>query len=279
VEQAVFEIYAKLLEEQSGIIISTGKEYLLESRVLPIAKEHGFDDLDGLLKKLHPIPDQKVLLQVVEAMTTNETSFFRDSKPFDSFKDVLLPYFMKARATTRKLRIWSAACSSGQEPYSLAMLIKEQGAILDGWDIEIVATDLSNDILDKAKAAEYSQFEVQRGLPVQYLVKYFEQNEDKWCLKDDIKNMITFKQFNLLNSYAGMGPFDMIFCRNVLIYFDAEVKSEIMQKFSSVFADDGVLVLGGAETIIGISDHFKLLPDQRGVFILKDGKFSLEKTG
>jgi len=199
-------------------------------------------------------------------MTTNESFFFRDIKPFDIFRDATLPYFLESRLNKKALNIWCAAASSGQEPYSLAMILKEENAKMAGWRVKITGTDISTDILDKAKQGEYSQFEVQRGLPVQLLVKYFEKQGENWQINSDIKSMVDYKEFNLLDSLKPLGNFDIVFCRNVLIYFDQETKSKVLDEIYELMPDDGLLFLGGAETVLGISDKFRPVPNFRGVY-------------
>jgi chemotaxis protein methyltransferase CheR len=262
-----FDLYRDLLKEKSGLTLTPDKAYLLESRLTPVAKKWGYSSLDTMCMALRGVPDPNLIKDVVEAMTTNETSFFRDSKPFDLFRDYMLPEMMKSRASAKKLRIWCAAASSGQEPYSLSMLLKEKGAALNGWTIEIVGTDISTEILDTAKRGEYSQFEVQRGLPITLLMKYFEQKGEKWCLKDDIKKMVKYQYFNLLDSMAALGKFDLVFCRNVLIYFDRDTKADILNRMAKQMAPDSMLVLGGAETVMGITETFKPLADKRGLYV------------
>ena len=262
-----FEYICALLKQHSGLILSQDKSYLLESRLNPVARRWNFSGVGELIQKLRQQPGGgKLRVEVVEAMTTNESFFFRDQKPFDQFRDLVLPHLLQARARTRKIRIWSAACSSGQEPYSLAMLLDDARAKLAGWTIEIIATDLSHEILEKARGGLYTQFEVQRGLPIQLLMKHFTQNGDEWKISDRLRNMVTFKPLNLLSSFSGLGKFDAIFCRNVLIYFDHETKGDVLSRLSPVLQDDGFLFLGGAETVLGISDDFKLIPAQRGVY-------------
>src|SRR5205807_6805310 len=207
-----------------------------------------------------------LVTSVVEAMTTNETFFFRDKVPFDHFRDTIMPEIIKARAGCRSVRIWCAAGSTGQEPYSLAMSLKEMGAALTGWRVEIVATDLSQEVLEKSKAGLYSQFEVQRGLPIQLLVKYFKQVGELWQINPDIRAMVQHRQFNLLHDFSQLGVFDLIFCRNVLIYFDQETKTNIFNRLAKAVEPDGFLVLGAAETVIGLTNVFKPLVEQRGVY-------------
>jgi len=269
-----YKFFEDLLRKESGLIITPEKKYLLESRLLPLAQKQGIQGgLSGLVQKMRQAPNAELQRAVVEAMTTNETSFFRDSTPFDRLKETLLPYFAKSRTTQKTLRIWSAACSSGQEPYSIAMLLKEYPS-LAGWKFEIVATDLSLDILAQAKTGVYSQFEVQRGLPIQMLIKYFAKQGDNWAVKPELKEMINFKTANLLTDLNHLGQFDIVFCRNVLIYFDVTTKTKVLGSIKGVVKQDGALFLGGAETVLGISEEFKPLPDIRGVYVRVDSTFS-----
>ena len=265
-----FDFVSRLLKERSGLVLTRDKAYLLESRLMPLARKRGMKGLDELLDLLKR-RDVAVEKAVVEAMTTNESFFFRDNKPFDQFKGIVLPNLLKARASKKSFRIWSAACSSGQEPYSLAMILKEERARLAGWRTEIVGTDLSDDILAKARAGTYSQFEVQRGMPMTLLVKYFKKQDENWAIDASIKSMVQYKAWNLLQDLRGLGTFDVVFCRNVLIYFDQPTKGKVLKAISQIMADDGVLYLGGAETVLGISDAFKPVPGQRGVYAVSRG--------
>jgi chemotaxis protein methyltransferase CheR len=263
---ADFDLLSGLVKERSGLVLTPDKTYLLESRLLPVARKHGLGSLPELAARIRSQPVAALIRDVVEAMTTNESFFFRDIKPFDQFRTFVLPRLLTARASARALRIWSAACSSGQEPYSLAMLLSEEQAKLAGWRIEIVATDLSTEILEKAQAGVYSQFEVQRGLPIQYLVKYFEQQGDRWQVRAPIRQMVRYRCLNLLEDFSALGRFDVVFCRNVLIYFDQPTKSKVLERVARLLAPDGYLYLGGAETVLGISDCFQAVADQRGLY-------------
>ena len=266
-----FELISRTLKERSGLVLTKDKAYLLESRLNPVARKWQFKGFDELAKAVRLGGNEDLLRDVTEAMTTNESFFFRDRRPFDQFRDFVLPRFLESRAGTRSIRIWSAACSSGQEPYSLAIVLKEQAAKLAGWKIDIVATDLSTEILDRAREGNYSQFEVQRGLPIDLLVKYFVQDGERWRISDDIRKMVTFKKINLLENLAGMGRFDLVFCRNVLIYFDQPTKTEVLKNIAGLMPDDGFLFLGGAETVLGISDRFAVVDGQRGVYAVEGG--------
>jgi chemotaxis protein methyltransferase CheR len=262
-----FGFLAALLKRQSGLVLTPDKSYLVESRLLPITRKHGLESLDALVGQLRTSSESSAIVkEVIDAMTTNESFFFRDIKPFDQFKQLVLPRLMQARAATRKIRIWSAACSSGQEPYSLAMILREEGAKLAGWRFEIMATDISVEMLEKSKAGMYSQFEVQRGLPVQYLVKYFAQMGDKWKIDPSLREIIQFREFNLLNDPSPLGQFDVVFCRNVLIYFDNDTKRQILERVNKLMPGDGFLYLGGAETVLGITDRFQAVPGERGIY-------------
>ncbi|MCB9988679.1 MAG: protein-glutamate O-methyltransferase CheR [Rhodospirillales bacterium] len=271
-----FDFYKDLLYKRSGLSLTSDKAYLLDSRLTPIAKKWEYPSLDAMTVALRAMANQDLIKDVVEAMTTNETSFFRDQRPFDTFKSVVLPYLLKTRAQRRTIRIWSAACSSGQEAYSLAMLLKEQESLIAGWRIEIVGTDISNEILDKARKGEFSQFEVQRGLPIQMLLKYFTQNGERWQINDNIKNMVRFNYFNLLDDTGSLGTFDVVFCRNVLIYFDEPIKKNVLGKISGQIQKDGFLFLGGAETVLGLDSAFKGMKEYRGLYALENGTYDTE---
>ncbi|WP_257167154.1 protein-glutamate O-methyltransferase CheR [Bradyrhizobium sp. SRS-191] len=260
-----YEFLRKLLKDRSGLDLSADKQYLVESRLLPLARRANLPGIPELVQKMKSGGDQ-LTTQVVEAMTTNETFFFRDKIPFDHLREGILPALIQARASRRSLRIWSAACSTGQEPYSIAMCLREYGAALAGWRIEIVATDLSQEVLEKSKAGLYSQFEVQRGLPIQLLVKYFTQLGELWQLSADIRGMVQHRQLNLLHDFSHLGKFDVIFCRNVLIYFDQDTKAQIFERMAKVMEPDGTLLLGAAESVVGITDAFRPNQERRGLY-------------
>ena len=266
-----YEYLQKILKDRSGLMLSSDKKYLLESRLLPLARKVGVPGIGELVQKMRG-GSEAVISDVVEAMTTNETFFFRDKTPFDHFKDTVIPDLIKARAGRRSLRIWCAAASTGQEPYSLAMILKDFGAALSGWRIEIVATDLSPEVLEKSRAGLYTQFEVQRGLPIQSLVKHFTQVGTLWQLNADVRSLVQFRQFNLLQDYTHLGKFDVIFCRNVLIYFDQPTKSDIFGRLARVSEADGYLFLGAAETVIGLTDRYRVCPTRRGVYLPVDAR-------
>ena len=240
---------------------------MLESHLSPVAKSAELADLDALAHTLTQVGNETLVNQVIAAMTTNETSFFRDQHPFALFKDFVLPTLVERRAANKRLKIWCSAASSGQEPYTLAMIMKEcENTLLSGWKSDILGTDISRDILKVAEKALYSQFEVQRGLPIQMLMNHFTQVDDRWQLNDEIREMVRYEYFNLLNSMSGLGTFDVIFCRNVLIYFDEDTKTDILDRLKAQLAPDGFLYLGGAETVLGITDSFAPVPEKRGLY-------------
>ncbi|MEH6474228.1 MAG: protein-glutamate O-methyltransferase [Sneathiella sp.] len=273
-----FQLLSGIVRDRSGLILTEDKIYLLESRLVPLARQRGLNTLSDLANELRRSNDEKLKEDITEAMTTNETFFFRDNKPFDIFKQSILPHLLETRSSRKTLRIWNAACSTGQEPYSVAMLLKEEAAKMAGWRVEILATDISNEVLEKAKSGLYSQFEVQRGLPIQLLIKYFQQMGEMWQIDSSIRAMVKFQKVNLLESLAMLGSFDVIFCRNVLIYFDHETKAKVLTQMHKILANDGALFLGGAETVLGICDELNPVNGLRGVYtpaaggILSPGK-------
>jgi chemotaxis protein methyltransferase CheR len=260
-----YDFLRKLLKERSGLDLSADKQYLVESRLLPICRRLGLPGIGDLVQKMKS-ESGAIVAEVVEAMTTNETFFFRDKTPFDHLTQDILPTLIQARAARRSLRIWCAASSTGQEPYSIAMCLKEAGAALAGWRTEIVATDLSLAVLEKSKSGIFSQFEVQRGLPIGLLVKYFKQVGEVWEVSPELRAMIQHRQFNLLQDFSSLGTFDVIFCRNVLIYFDQQAKTAIFERLAKRLEPDGYLALGAAETVVGLTDAFKPQADRRGLY-------------
>lgn len=262
-----FNFIAGLLKDRSGLALTPDKGYLLETRLLPIAKAHGLADTKALIARLRAAPPASLVNEVVESMTTNESMFFRDTKPFEHLTKLILPAL---KATGRNtLRIWSAACSTGQEPYSIAMTIKEEISKYPGLKVEIYATDLAEKVLERAKAGTFSQFEVQRGLPITMLVKYFTQlPNNTWQINDDVRTMVTYAPANLLTSFASLGKFDIIFCRNVLIYFDEKTKTDVLERMAAILHPPGYVFLGGAESTLGLTKKFIAVPDHRGLFAL-----------
>jgi chemotaxis protein methyltransferase CheR len=265
-----FEVLAGLLYSGSGLMIGPDKIYLLENRLGPIIKRLGLPDLDALALRVRPAPiggsHGKLEQDIIEAMTTNESFFFRDEKPFTHFRMSALPRLLASRPGAAKLRIWSAAASTGQEAYSLAMILSDQKALLGQRTIEIVGTDIAREPLARAQEGLYTQFEVQRGLPIQNLVKYFRKDGTNWRISDGIRAMAQFKMWNLLADIRALGQFDIVFCRNVLIYFDQPTKARVLEAIAKQMPADGILYLGGAETVLGITSVFTAQHGERGVY-------------
>jgi chemotaxis protein methyltransferase CheR len=236
-------------------VLESGKEYLVEARLAPIAKSYGLASIEDLVDRLDRTPGLAV--QVVEAMTTNETSFFRDYQPFEILKNEIIPELIAKREKRRTLDIWSAACSSGQEPYSIAILLRDHFPELTNWNVRILATDLSNAILERARAARFSQLEVNRGLGAAQLVKHFDRAGLHWDLKPELRNMVTFLQLNLVNTWPILPTFDIVFLRNILIYFDLDTKRSIFAKLHEKVAHDGYVFLGAGESTVNIDSAFE----------------------
>jgi chemotaxis protein methyltransferase CheR len=260
-----FDLIANFVSKEAGIVLSASKGYLVEGRLAPVAEKFGFEDVDALARRLQTAPGQ-VKAAVIDAMTTNETFFFRDRTPFKHFEEVIMPALVAGKARERKIRIWCAAASTGQEPYSLAMLLLEDRRAWSGYQIEIIATDISASAVDKAKQGLYSQFEVQRGLPVQLLVNYFEQEGTNWRISAAVRSMVKYSVMNLMVPFRQLRTVDLIFCRNVLIYFDVETKREVLANMADLLSPQGFLVMGAAETMVGVSKDFQRSGDHRGLY-------------
>ncbi|MHC4375377.1 MAG: CheR family methyltransferase [Planctomycetota bacterium] len=253
--QKAFDTFRKIAREEAAIVLDDGKEYLVESRLLPLCRSEGVDSLDQLAVKLRFHPPRLTAL-VVEALTTNETSFFRDAPLFELVKDELLPGLIERRASQRRLNIWCGASSSGQEPVSLGILIRENFPELADWDVKIVATDINEVMIERCKTGVYSQLEVSRGLPAKLLIKYFKKAGVNWKVDDSVLGMLQFRKLNLAQPLPAMGPLDLVFLRNVLIYFDGETKSRILNEVHEQLRPDGSLLLGTAESTLGLCEGF-----------------------
>jgi chemotaxis protein methyltransferase CheR len=240
-----------------GIVLEENKHYLFESRLAPIVKQHGLGSINDLCAALRSKRDASLDHQVVEAMTTNETYFFRDPSQYEAIRTVLLPRLKEEKRETKSLRFWSAASSTGQEAYTLAMLLLENG--FQGWNIQILGTDFSEKVVVRARTGIYQQIEVNRGLPAALLVKYFRRSALEWQLNEEVRKMVKFETIDLRKSMRTLGPFDLVFCRNVMIYFDNETKRSIMKEIHSTLFRSGWLLLGGAETAVGLDDRFDRL--------------------
>jgi chemotaxis protein methyltransferase CheR len=261
-QTAVSEIHSenyRFLQEhiysETGIVLDAGKQYLLESRLTPIVRQHDLGTINDLCALLRATRESEINRQVVEAMTTNETYFFRDPCHYEAIRTVLLPKLKEERQDTKKLRFWSAAASTGQEAYSLAMLLMENG--LGHWNIQILGTDFSSQVLERARLGKYHQIEMNRGLPAPLLLKYFRRAGVDWQLSEQVRQMVTFERIDLRKSMRALGPFDLVFCRNVLIYFDADTKQKILKELHGTLFRGGWLLLGGAETAFGVDEWFE----------------------
>ena len=261
---SAFAEIAALVKLRSGLALGPEKAYLVETRLAALASRLGVRDYTALIPRLRT--DRALQDEVVEALTTNETLFFRDAKPFEHLRIRGLPRLHAERAAGLPLRIWSAAASTGQEAYSVAMLVSEMGPALKGRPVQILGTDIARATLARARAGSYTQFEVQRGLPARMLVKYFTKEADGWRLIRPIRDMAEFREWNLLSDPSSLGRFDVIFCRNVLIYFDAPTKARVLDMLASRLTTGGLLYLGGAETINGLGTAFRTVPGEHFVF-------------
>ena len=264
-----FDVIRKLLLERSAIALDDGKQYLVEARLTPLVRQHKLSSIGELIAKLRFEPGNSVCQQIVEAMVTPETSFFRDHHPFEALRTVAIPDLINRRRGDRQLNLWCAASSTGQEPYSVALLLKEHFAQLDGWKINLLATDLSQDALARAREGRFKQIEVNRGLPAMLLVKHFEQHGTEWQLKPSIRAMVEFRELNLANPWPALPAMDLILLRNVMIYFNVDTKKAILARMARVLRPDGYLVLGGAETTLNLSDAYRRIePMKAGLYQL-----------
>jgi chemotaxis protein methyltransferase CheR len=266
VSTTAFAALAGLLKARSGLIIGPDKVYLLETRLVSLMRREQLADLNALADRLARPGAEPLTREVIEAMTTNESFFFRDDKPFQHFRTQALPRLIMGRPPGAGLRIWSAASSTGQEAYSLAMILAENKAMLGGRRVEIFGTDIARGPLTRARDGQYTQFEVQRGLPVQYLMKYFKKEDPHWRIAPEIREMARFREFNLLGDLRPLGRFDIVFCRNVLIYFDPPTKTRVLEAIAAQMPPDGILYLGGAETVLGVTPRFAPLAGERGAY-------------
>lgn len=258
-----FDYVSSLVLKRSAIVLEPEKNYLVESRLSPIARQEGYASVAELVAELRSGPKDVLRSKVVEAMTTNETSFYRDLKPFEAFQKVVVPELLQARAKEKRLQIWCGASSTGQEPYTIGLVLKEHFGTYAHWQFPIIATDLSLNVLERARQGRYTQLEVNRGLPAPQLVKYFQRQGTEWQLKDEVRKLVEFRQLNLIDAAWGIGAVDVVFLRNVLIYFDVATKKEILRKIRQILRPDGFLFLGGAETTMNLDDHFERIPFER----------------
>lgn len=260
-----YTFIAAFLQKRIGQTITPDKTYLIENRLAPLARECGLPDVSRLIEMVRRHPDSKLAQAVIDAMSVGETMFFRDGHPFETLRRFVIPQLMERRTATKVLRFWSTACANGQEPYSLALLLKEHFA-LDGWYINLVASDLNATMLARARNGNYSDFEVQRGMPPRYLDKYFDRRGERWSIKPPLRDMVEFRQCDLTDDFSGLGTFDVVLCRNVLVYFDQWSQAHVLKALAAQLTADGVLVLGDWETAFGLDDYFTQLPSMRGIY-------------
>lgn len=262
----VLSFVCTLVRERSAIELDASKAYLIDARLAPLAKQHGYGSTAELVAGMRAKPQPSLVSNLVEAMTTNETSFFRDIHPFDALRKQILPELRTKRSTPQTLNIWSAACSTGQELYSIAMLLREHFPDLAAWKVSLLGTDLSDDVLGRAREARYSQIEINRGLPAPLLIKYFQRDGMHWQLRPELRALATFRKLNLIEAWPAMPRMDVVFLRNVLIYFSPENKKSILRKIRQVMAPHAVLFLGAAETTMNLDDSFQRVQVENSVF-------------
>jgi chemotaxis protein methyltransferase CheR len=267
-----FDSICRLLRQHSGVALEAGKEYLVEARLTPLVRELRLNSISQLIAQMRVEPNNGLYRQIVEAMVTTESSFFRDHHPFEALQKVVIPDLMNRRRSERRLNIWCAASSTGQEPYSVALLIHESFPQLKGWKVSLLASDVSRQVLKRAQAGRYNQTEVNRGLPAALLVRHFAQDGTDWELNANIRKMVDFQEINLAQSWPALPRMDLVFVRNVMIYFDVDTKKKILEKLTRVLAPDGYLLLGGAETTLNLSDAY------RRVECLKAGFYQLTNS-
>lgn len=264
--EAEFGYLRKLMQQHSSIVLEDGKEYLVESRLTPLAYKVGMESAQALVEHLRRENYGELHRRVLDAMMNNETWFFRDHVPFELLRHVILPEMMGSREETRTLNIWSGAASSGQEAYSIAMLLAEEFGGPPGWRINILGTDLSQAILERARNGRYSQLEINRGLPAKYMVKHFYREGGDWVVNPAIRSMVEFRQMNLVESWLDLPHFDIVFMRNVLIYFEMEMRKTILERLARTMMPDGYLLMGAAETTHGLSTAFQRVAWEKTAF-------------
>ena len=264
-----YNFIVQLIEKQSGIDLGASGHYLVDARLSNLARELGLAGADVLIANLKKNVNKQLTTCVVGAMTTNESLFFRDGKPFQLLTERLIPYLLEARKNVKTIRIWSAACSTGQEPYSIAICLLEKFPQVKDWKIEILATDLCQKVIERAKLGTFTSLEVSRGLPKEYLLKYFTETADGYVVRESVKKFVVYRELNLIESFSHLGIFDIIFCRNVLIYFNLDLKRKILDGISSLLATDGYLFLGGAESTTGICNLLERVTAEDGIVFRK----------
>jgi chemotaxis protein methyltransferase CheR len=261
---ADYQFLTQLLQRTSGLALGPGREYLVESRLTPVAVRFGVPDVAALVARVRATHERELVRAVCEAMATHESSFFRDDTPFTLLRESIVPELLSSRRASRRLRVWCAAASTGQEPYSVAMLLDGMGLAVAGWSVEIVATDFSGAALERARQGVFSDFEVQRGLSPELLGRCFVREGTGWRINDTLRRAVSFRELNLLTPFGSLGTFDLVLCRNVLIYFDVPTKQDVLDRLAATLAPDGYLLLGAAETVTGLTERLVRVPDATG---------------
>jgi chemotaxis protein methyltransferase CheR len=264
-DQKNFAFLAEVLRRRSGLVLTQQKAQLVESRLAPVMSRFGFKESGALVRELRH-GHEALAIAVIEAMTTNDSAFFRDRKTFEEFRDVVLPELLVRRAADKRLRIWCAACAAGQEPYTIAMILDDHNLLAQGWTIDLIASDLNSQMIARAEEGLYSQFEVQRGLPIRRLVRNFTQEGTNWRISENLRRMVTFRTFNLLDSYGWLMEVDVVFCRNVLMYFDRKTRISVIDRVGDMLAPDGALLVGPTESISGLTTDFLQADEAPGLY-------------
>lgn len=261
-----FSFLAQMVRRRSGLVLPSQKAPLIEGRLATVMRRFGFRSMSALIVELRHGRDT-LARAVTEAMTTNESSFFRDRAAFDKFRDIILPPLLVARAKSKRLRIWSAACAAGQEPYSIAMILDDLKLQQKGWSVDLIATDLNPEMIARAEAGIYSHYEVQRGLAIRRLVSHFTQDNGNWRIDESLRRMVSFRQFNLLDSFGWLDDLDVVFCRNVLLYFDQRTKASVLERISEILLPDGALMLGHAEKPDTLAKTFVAVDQTSSIYV------------
>ena len=263
--QKDFAYLAELLHRRSGLVLTQQKTHLVEGRLAPVMSRFGFKESGALVRELRH-GHEALAIAVIEAMTTNDSAFFRDRRTFEEFRDIVLPELLNRRAGSKRLRIWCAACAAGQEPYSIAMILEDNNLLAQGWTVDLIASDLNSQMIARAEDGLYSQFEVQRGLPIRRLVRNFTQEGSNWRISKNLRRMVAFRIFNLLDSYGWLMEVDVVFCRNVLMYFDRKTRVSVIDRIADMLAPDGALLVGPAESISGLTIDFLQTDEAPGLY-------------
>lgn len=258
-----FEYIRRLVHEGAAIVLEPGKEYLAESRLVPVARAEGFATIAEMVARLQADPRSLLHRKVIEAMTTNETTFFRDVHPFEALRQHVIPELIASRESTKQITIWCGASSSGQEPYTIAMVLRHHFPVLASWKVRIIATDIARTMLERTREGLYSQLEVNRGLPAPMLVKWFVKEGTHWRVKPELRALVEPLELNLAGTWPQLPTCDVVFMRNVLIYFDVATKQRILERTRRCMHPDGWLFLGGAETTLNVDDRFERVPIER----------------